>query len=102
MILTHQVVEDGRYVHRGVVRKLSDRRLERAAHEINACALTFVARYQLIQGLAGMQERCTSASDNPFFERSLGRMDGVLQTGLAMLSVIFRDAADKDFVAVSC
>ena len=69
---------------------------ERLAHDLDAGLLVVVLRADLLERLAGAQQRNAAARQDAFLDRGAGRVHGVIDAILALLHLDLGRAADAD------
>ena len=83
VLLVEHAAGDHRAVEAGILGDLADRRLQRAAHDLDADLLVVVGALLVLEHARGIEQRRAAAGDDAFLDRGLGRMHGVLDPVLA-------------------
>src|SRR5215813_1938698 len=87
VLLVEQFGCDHRAVLAGVLGDLTERRLQRAAYDLDADLLVVVSRSQLVEGADGVEQRRAAAGDDAFFNRRLGGVHGIVNAVLLLLDL---------------
>ena len=90
------LARDHRAVEAGILGDLAHRRLQGAAHDLDADLLVMVGTVLVLEHAGGIEQGRAAAGDDAFLDRGLGRMHGVLDPVLAFLDLDLGGAADLD------
>ena len=90
------LVEHHRRLVAGVGDDGAQRLLERARDDLDAGVLVVVVALQLVERLAGADQRDAAAGDDAFLDRGTGGVQRVLDAGLLLLHLDFGRGADLD------
>src|SRR5713226_7201325 len=94
--LLEQLADDDRAVAAGVLDDLANRRMERAADDVDADLLVVIRRLQPLERLGRVEERDAAAGDDAFLDRGARRVHRVVDAILALLDLDLGGAADAD------
>ena len=80
----------------GILGDLADRRLQRAADDVDAAGLVVIAAGQAVERPGGVEQSDAAARDDAFLDRGAGRVERVVDAVLALLDLDLGRAADLD------
>src|SRR4029450_195699 len=83
-------------VEAGILGDLADRRLQGAAHDLDADLLAVVGAALVLEHAGGIEQGRPTAGDDALLDRGLGRMHGVLDPVLLLPDLDLGGAADLD------
>ncbi len=96
MRVLEDLADDDGAVFTGIGGDLTGRSLQRLAHDFDAVLLVLVGDADLLERLAGAQQRDTAARQHAFLDRGAGCMHRVVDAILALLHLDLGGAADAD------
>ena len=95
-MFSQDLADHDRAFDAGVLDDLTDRRLERLQHDVDAGLLVGVVALELGDRRLGAQQRDAAAGDDAFFDRRAGRVERVVDAVLLLLDLDLGRAADAD------
>src|SRR5207248_4127954 len=90
------LARDHRAVVAGILRDLANRSEQRLADDIDAPRLVVVLALEALERLGRIEQRSAAARDDPFLDRSAGRVERVVDAVLALLHLDLGRTADLD------
>src|SRR5262249_35020768 len=96
IVLLEELTGDDGAVPAGVLGDLANRRLQRAADDIDAAGLVVVLALEAVERLRGIEQRNAAARNDSFLDRGAGGVKRVADAILALLPLDLGGSADLD------
>ena len=96
VVAVDQLAGDDGAVMARILGDLADRRLERAADDVDAAGLVVIGALHALERLGGVEESDAAAGNDAFLDRGAGRVERVVDAVLALLDLDLGRAADLD------
>ena len=96
VLAVDQLAGDDGAVMARILGDLADRRLQRAADDVDAAGLVVIGAVQALERLGGVEQSDAAARDDAFLDRGAGRVERVVDAVLALLDLDLGRAADLD------
>ena len=96
VLAVDQLAGDDGAVMARILGDLADRRLQRAADDVDAAGLVVIGAVHALERLGGVEQSGAAAGDDAFLDRGAGGVERVVDAVLALLDLDLGRAADLD------